>query len=249
MQDGTDRQSELEFDDRTTPLLSRSPAQISLCGVAFTADPSGALYWGAQDTLVVADLHLEKGSAAARNGSLLPPYDSRATLERLSLVMERLDPYRVIALGDNFHDGGGPDRLGAGEIDMLRDMQRGREWYWITGNHDPVLPSSIGGRVCPSVTLGRIRFRHEPTVAPASHEIAGHLHPAARLSRRGVGVRRKCFISNGDRLVLPAFGAYTGGLNVMNPAFRPLFGQADFLVWMLGQDGVFPISRKQLLGD
>lgn len=249
MQDGADRQSEFEFDDRNAPLLFRSPAQISLCGVAFTADPSGALYWGAHDTLIVADLHLEKGSAAARRGSLLPPYDSRATLDRLRLVIERLDPYRVIALGDNFHDGGGPDRLGPEDLETLRRLQRDREWYWITGNHDPVLPPSIGGRVCPSVTLGRIRFRHEPTGAPASHEIAGHLHPAARLSRRGVAVRRKCFISNGDRLVLPAFGAYAGGLNVMNMAFIPLFGKADFLVWMLGQDGVFPISRKQLLGD
>ena len=242
-------QSEFEFDDRRTPLISRSPAQISLCGMTFTADPSGALYWADQDTLIVADLHLEKGSSAAVRGSLLPPYDTRATLDRLGMVVERLQPARVIALGDSFHDTAGPDRLSREDMDALLALQGAREWYWVTGNHDPDIPESVGGRVVPSVTLGRIRFRHEPTPSPASHEIAGHLHPAARLVRRGAAVRRKCFIANGDRLVLPAFGAYAGGLNVMTDAFEPLFGQSEFLVWMLGQDGVFPVSRRQLLGD
>jgi DNA ligase-associated metallophosphoesterase len=249
MTGGAGEQAEFDFDDRRTPLLPRTPAQISLCGAAFTADPSGVLYWGAQGTLIAADLHLEKGSSAAARGSLLPPYDSRATLERLSVVIQRLEPARVIALGDSFHDNDGPDRLAAEDLATLHTLQQGREWYWITGNHDPELPTSIGGRVCPSVTLGRIRFRHEPATGPASHEIAGHLHPAARLSRRGAAVRRKCFISNGDRLVLPAFGAYAGGMNVLSQAFKDLFGASDFLVWMLGQDGVFPVSRKQLLGD
>jgi DNA ligase-associated metallophosphoesterase len=242
-------QAEFDFDDRRVPLLSRTPAQISLCAAAFTADPSGALYWGAQDTLIVADLHLEKGSSAAARGSLLPPYDTRATLDRLNVVVERLDPARIIALGDSFHDTGGPERLANDDLAALRTLQEGREWYWITGNHDPDLPGSIGGRVCPSVTLGRIRFRHEPVTGPASHEIAGHLHPAARLSRRGAAVRRKCFISDGNRLVLPAFGAYAGGLNVLSDAFKGLFGASEFLVWMLGQNGVFPVSRRQLLGD
>lgn len=249
MSKGAGPQSEFDFDDRRTPLISRSPARISLCGDIFTADPSGALYWSDQDTLVVADLHLEKGSAAARRGSLLPPYDTVATLERLGVVIERLDPRRVIALGDSFHDVGGPARLSGRDAQSLSALQEGREWYWITGNHDPEIPQSVGGRACPSVTLGNLRFRHEPIEGPASHEIAGHLHPAARLTRRGATVRRKCFISNGDRLVLPAFGAYAGGLNVMSDAFAPLFGRDEFLVWMLGQDGVFPVSRKQLLGD
>ncbi len=249
MSKGAGKQSEFDFDDRCTPLISRSPAQIALCGSAFTADPSGALYWRGQDTLIVADLHLEKGSAAAARGSLLPPYDTRATLERLEMVIERLNPARVIALGDSFHDEEGAARLTEADAQTLRSMQEGREWYWITGNHDPEIPECAGGRVCPSVTLGRIRFRHEPTAGPASHEIAGHLHPAARLTRRGTSVRRKCFISNGDRLVLPAFGAYAGGLNVLSEVYAPLFGRSDFLVWMLGQDGVFPVSRKQLLGD
>ena len=249
MTGGAGKQAEFEFDDRRTPLLSRSPAQIGLCGVSFTADPSGALYWPEQDTLIVAELHLEKGSSAASRGTLLPPYDTRATLDRLTLVIERLDPARVIALGDSFHDTDGPSRLDGEDMSTLATLQAGRDWYWIAGNHDPELPDSVGGRVCPSVTLGRIRFRHEPVTRPASHEIAGHLHPAARLSRRGAAVRRKCFICNGDRLVLPAFGAYAGGLNVLGDAFTPLFGHADFLVWMLGQNGVFPVSRKQLLGD
>ena len=242
-------QSEFEFDDRRTPLISRSPAQISLCGMTFTADPSGALYWADQDTLIVADLHLEKGSSAAVRGSLLPPYDTRATLDRLGMVVERLRPARVIALGDSFHDTAGPDRLSHEDQETLLALQGTREWYWVTGNHDPDIPESVGGRVVPSVTLGRIRFRHEPTLSAASHEVAGHLHPAARLVRRGAAVRRKCFISDGDRLVMPAFGAYAGGLNVLAGAFEPLFGRADFLVWMLGQNGVFPVSRKQLLGD
>lgn len=248
MSKGAEPQTEFDFDDRRTPLISRSPARISLCGDIFTADPSGALYWSEQDTLIVADLHLEKGSAAARRGSLLPPYDTGATLERLGMVIERLDPRRVIALGDSFHDIGGPARLSGRDAQSLSALQGDREWYWITGNHDPEIPPDLGGRVCPSVTLGLFHFRHEPVEGPASHEIAGHLHPAARLTRRGAAVRRKCFVSNGERLVLPAFGAYTGGLNVMSDAFKPLFGGGEFLVWMLGQDGVFPISRKQLLG-
>lgn len=249
MTKGAGNQFELEFDDRQPLLLSRSPAQINVCGKAFTADPSGALHWPQEDTLVVADLHLEKGSAAAMRGSMLPPYDTRATLDRLHVVIDRLDPARVIALGDSFHDIGAPDRLAEEDLDRLNVLQENREWYWITGNHDPEIPKNLNGRVCPAVTLDGIRFRHEPVEDLAGHEIAGHLHPAARLVRRGAAVRRKCFVSNGDRLVLPAFGAYTGGLNVLDDAFAPLFGTGEFLVWMLGRDGVFPVSRRQLLDD
>jgi DNA ligase-associated metallophosphoesterase len=165
------------------------------------------------------------------------------------VVVDRLNPARIITLGDSFHDREGPERLGPDDEIALKELQKGREWYWVTGNHDPELPETLGGRICPAVTLGGIRFCHEPVEGPAAHEIAGHLHPAARLTRRGASVRRKCFIANGERLVMPAFGAYTGGLNVLNEAFAPLFGKRDFLVWMLGRDGVFPVSRRQLLGD
>ncbi len=248
MRANAERQFDLDLEEGPA-VTPGHPSRITLKGAAFTADASGALHWPARETLIVADLHLEKGSAAAARGTLLPPYDSRATLLRLAAVIERLAPARVIALGDSFHDAGGPERLDPDDLALLRALQRGRDWTWITGNHDPELPALLGGRVCPEERLDGIVFRHDPRPYPGSREIAGHLHPAARLARRGAAVRRKCFIANGTRLVLPAFGAYTGGLNVLSDAFAPLFGRAPFLVWMLGRQGVFPVSRRQLQRD
>ncbi|MEC9368322.1 MAG: ligase-associated DNA damage response endonuclease PdeM [Pseudomonadota bacterium] len=231
------------------PFSPHAPDEIAVCGKTFLADPSGALWWAQEQTLVVADLHLEKGSAAARAGSLLPPYDSRTTLLALAALVARFGPSRVLALGDSFHDEAGVSRMGEEELELLRGLQRGLEWLWITGNHDPEISPLAGGRVVPVATLSGLKFRHEPAAGSVSHEIAGHLHPAARLTRNGGSVRRKCFVANGARLVLPAFGAYTGGLNVLNPAFRPLFGQGDFMVWMLGGATVYPVPRARLGAD
>lgn len=225
------------------------PTGITVCGAAFEADISGALYWPEHRLLIVSDLHLEQGAASAARGSMLPPYDTAKTLTRLEAVLDRYKPARVISLGDSFHTVDVANGLDPQIADRIVALQEDREWYWVTGNHDPDLPASIKGRVCPSVTLGRLRFRHEPIEGPSSREIAGHLHPAARLSRRGTSVRRKCFVTDGGRLIMPAFGAYTGGLNVLSAPFKPMFGSRDILVWMLGRDAVYPISKRQLQGD
>lgn len=224
-------------------------ADILLGDHRFVADAAGALYWPAQDTLVAADLHLEKGSAFARRRSLLPPYDSRATLTALARAIDRHEPERVVALGDSFHDVDGAARLDDADLAILQRLQAGRDWIWVTGNHDPYLPARPGGRVADSLTIAGVRLRHEPSAVPDGPEIAGHLHPAARLRYRGATVRRKCFVGTSRRLVLPALGAYAGGLNVLDAAFAPLFGAQPFLVWMLGRARVYRLCKRQLLAE
>lgn len=222
---------------------------LTLCGKRFLADQTGALFWPAENTMIVADLHLEKGSSLAQRGNLLPPYDTRATLLRLAEAIDRYDPACVIALGDSFHDGEAASRLGDDDLAALSIMQEGREWIWIAGNHDPKIPAALGGQALDRLMLGGMLFQHEPFVGPATHEIAGHLHPAARLSMHGYAIRRPCFVANGLRMVMPAFGTYTGGLNVLDEAFAPLFGSDGLHVWMLGQDGVYPIATRQLRAE
>ena len=222
---------------------------LSICGKQFLADMSGALYWPGERALIVADLHLEKASAHAKRGTLLPPYDTRETLERLAIAIERYDPEVVIALGDSLHDGGASDRIASGDLAALRILQEDRRWIWVTGNHDPDIGQQLGGEAVDDLTTGGLRLVHMPTDGHATHEIAGHLHPAARLSLYGHTLRRPCFIGNRLRLVLPAFGAFTGGLNVLDAAFLPLFGNDGFGVWMLGQEGVYPVATRQLHGD
>lgn len=228
---------------------------ISLCGKSLLALSSGALYWPAEDALIVADLHLEKASAFARRGQMLPPYDTRATLARLAALLDEIDASTVVALGDSFHDDGGPERMHPEDAEALRVLQEDRDWIWLTGNHDGALSNAgasgvtIGGIVREMLTVGGITLRHEPVNARITHEIAGHLHPAAKLTRHGHSIRRPCFVGNGLRLVLPAFGALTGGLNVLDPAFEPLFGDDGLNVWMLGQDGLYPVATRNLRPD
>jgi DNA ligase-associated metallophosphoesterase len=222
---------------------------VSVCGKAFMADMSGALYWHAERALIVADLHMEKGSAAAERGTLLPPYDTRETLMRLAALMDRYDPRTVIALGDSLHDEHASDRIAPDDIAILRILQEDRRWVWIRGNHDPELAAVLGGEVLDEIVLEGIALRHEPRQGRFTHEIAGHLHPAAKLSMYGHTIRRPCFVGNGRRLVLPAFGAYTGGLNVLDQAFGPLFGDDGMSVWMLGQEGVYPVATRRLRDD
>jgi len=223
---------------------------VSVCGKAFIATQAGGLYWPGERTLVVADLHLEKGSAfAARGGQLLPPYDTRDTLLRLAGMIDAHDADRIIALGDSFHDGDGCRRMSDDDLSILRLMQDDREWIWVTGNHDREISDRVGGRVVADVEIEGLVFRHEPFAGRTTHEVAGHLHPAARLSLYGHTIRRACFIGNGRRLVLPAIGALTGGLNVLDDAFAPLFGNDGFSVLMLGEDGLYPVPTRRLRGD
>jgi DNA ligase-associated metallophosphoesterase len=222
---------------------------VSICGKSFRADYSGALYWPAEDALIVADLHLEKGSSFAAKGIMLPPYDTRETLTRLAEAMDRFQPQTIIALGDSLHDAAGASRLTAEDRESLKILQEDREWIWITGNHDPKISRELGGHVLDELTVEGLTFRHEPSVGRTTHEIAAHLHPAAKLSLHGYSFRRPCFVGNGLRLVMPAFGTYAGGLNILDKAFDPLFGSDGMAVWMLGQEGLYPVAPRLLRPD
>lgn len=228
-----------------------SPAvtMLALGRASFLADPMGALYWHEERLLAVADLHLEKGSAyAARRRLFLPPYDTATTLAALAVLIARYAPRAVMALGDSFHDVGGGERLSAQDRATLRSLQRGRDWIWIAGNHDPVLPADLGGARTPEIAIDGILFRHKPE-ATGESEIAGHFHPMARVAGTVGSVRRRCFVSDGVRCVLPAFGAYAGGLNLRDRAFAALFSHAAVYAHVLGRDRVYRVSQEQCLPD
>lgn len=222
---------------------------IAICGKVFQADMSGALYWPSEDALIVADLHLEKGSSYARRGQMLPPYDTRETLQRLAEVIDRYDAATVIALGDSLHDAEACQRIGLEEHEILQIMQEDRDWVWVTGNHDPKIGARLGGTVTGAIEVEGIMLRHEPRPGHVTHEIAGHMHPAARISMHGYTIRRPCFLGNGRRLVMPAFGTFAGGLNILDPAFEPLFDNDGLRVWMLGQEGLYPVATRLLKED
>jgi uncharacterized protein len=227
----------------------RRAGEIAVAGIMLIADPAGALYWPDEKLLVVADLHLEKGSAFAARGVLLPPYDTTTTLARLARLIEHYAPRIVIALGDSFHDGGGPARLPDTSRAALSAMQCGRDWLWIAGNHDPDPADNIGGRFADTLACGALTFRHEPMTKPSAGEIAGHLHPQARIARRGRAVSRRCFAGDGNRLVMPAFGAYAGGLNVRDRAFLAVFGALSFTAHMLGAGRLYAVPAARCLSD
>ena len=229
-------------------VLAGKRPPIRLAGDSFLPVAAGALYWESEDTLLVADLHLEKGAAFAARGMMLPPYDTRSTLQRLAACLDHFSPRRVVALGDSFHRSELAGRLSANDREELAALQQGRDWYWILGTHDPDLPESIGGFVCRSLMIGGITLCHQPSLSRAP-EIAGHLHPVARIARRGEGIRRKCFATDGHRLVMPAFGAYAGGLNVLDEAFSSLFHWHLMQAWLTGRTSVYPLQASLLLPD
>jgi len=216
---------------------------VRVAGIDMIADLSGALFWVDERLLVVSDLHLEKGSSFATRRVLLPPYDTAATLAKLQAVIARHDPRTVIALGDSFHDNDAHQRLDASDRATLTQLQARRDWIWIAGNHDPALPRDIGGTVADEVQMGPLTFRHEPTGAYG--EIAGHLHPKARVSRRGRSIERRCFASDGERVVMPSFGAYTGGLSIRDEAFRAIFQTSAFIAHLLGDRQVHRITAAR----
>jgi DNA ligase-associated metallophosphoesterase len=223
--------------------------QVDVAGVAFVGDPAGALFWPEPGLLAVADLHLEKGSSYAARGVLLPPYDTAATLAQLARLITRYAPRLVVALGDSFHDREGPARIAESDLVTLRALQRGRDWIWIAGNHDPEPAAGIGGSFAATLACDPIVFRHAPQMHPCDGEIAGHLHPVARVSQRGRTTSRRCFAADGRRLVMPAFGAYAGGLNVRGAAFADVFGTLSFTAHMLGQTRLYAIATGRCLAD
>jgi hypothetical protein len=220
-------------------------AWLRCAGAGLLADPSGALLWPEQALLVVADLHLEKGSSIARFGSLLPPYDTRATLACLEAALARLAPRTVISLGDGFHDGDASARLAAEDRARLAVLVARHDWIWLVGNHDPRPPAGLGGRSATAWKVAGTTFRHIPADEPDGPEIAGHLHPSARVTVRGRRLARPCFVCDDRRMVLPAFGAYTGGLDVFDPAISGLFA-GGFEVALLGDGRVHPLPQARL---
>jgi DNA ligase-associated metallophosphoesterase len=221
--------------------------ELVVNGVRLVADTCGALIWPDAATLAVADLHLEKGSAYARRGTLLPPYDSRATLDSLTALIARERPRRVICLGDSFHDLEAAERIDPGDAIRLADLTKSVEWIWVLGNHDPK-PSKDApwtGRVETNVTLGALTFRHEAAPQNGTGEVSGHFHPKAAIHTRARRVTGRCFVSDGRRLILPAFGAYAGGLDVLDPAISGLFG-GGFQAYLIGRTTVRPFPRDRL---
>jgi DNA ligase-associated metallophosphoesterase len=220
--------------------MNRDDCVISVNGETLQLEASGAVWWPDEKTLVLADLHFEKGSSYARSGQFLPPYDTRATLKRIAALMARLKPERVIALGDSFHDDGASDRLDTEEIARLSTLTRLVHWVWVEGNHDPNPPAWMGGTVQPYYQARGLLFRHIPCTEPCAGEVAGHVHPVVRVNRNGLSLRRRCFVSDGLRLLLPAFGAYTGGFDVREEAVTSLFGR-ELAVFAMGRERVYGV--------
>ncbi|RAI57030.1 ligase-associated DNA damage response endonuclease PdeM [Roseicella frigidaeris] len=216
-----------------------TPAPLHIAGERLMLDPAGLLAWPARQTLVVGDLHLEKGSAFARAGRFLPPYDTRETLARLQGALRRWRPQRLIALGDSFHDAGGAGRMAAEDAALLHRLLAGIEMLWVLGNHDPVPPAGLPGQAVEEHREGRLTFRHEARRGPlAPAEISGHFHPKATMPTRCGGVTRPCFVADAWRVVLPAFGAYAGGLDAGDPAIAGLFPRGARL-FLLGRDRLY----------
>jgi len=220
-------------------------APIHIAGERLMLDPAGALFWPATGLLAVSDLHLEKGSSYARKGMLLPPWDTHATLERLALLLRRYQPRIVLALGDSFHDTDGAGRLPRGEQARLQAMTEAHRFIWVLGNHDPAPPAGLGGESVPEFETASLVFRHHAVSGAAPGEVSGHFHPKAAVPARGGSVSRPCFVTDSRRLMLPAFGAYTGGLDVRDPAIARLFPRGA-RVFLLGKDRLFSFGLGEL---
>lgn len=224
-----------------------SETHLHVRGELLTPLPEGALWWAAQDTLIVSDLHLEKGSSFAARGQMLPPYDTRATLAIVEALVNQLSPKCVISLGDSFHDRKAETRMDDADAVRIRALTSKTDWVWVEGNHDPDPPVHLGGRPSKVLRIADLVFRHEPT--GESGEIAGHLHPCAKVVSRVRALRRRCFVTDGERLIMPALGAFTGGLNVLDEAYTPCFPDGGMMVFAMSREAVIPISSKRLIPD
>jgi uncharacterized protein len=227
---------------------SRHGLACEVAGESLWLQPCGGLWWEAAGVLVVSDMHLEKASAYAAGGQMLPPYDTGATLRRIAALIEALRPVTVISLGDSFHDRRARIRMTGEDVTSVRTLTACTDWIWIEGNHDPKPPGDLGGRMADELRLGPLVFRHEPEPGAAPGEIAGHLHPCARVVGRGRSVRARCFASEGERMVMPSYGALTGGLNVLDSAFAPLFPHG-MIAAVIGRDGVYATGSDHLVAD
>jgi len=190
---------------------------FSFCDEEFRIVHGRAIHWPREQALLIADLHLEKASFFAGTGQMLPPYDSRETLERLALAIRETGARRVFALGDNFHDSAGQHRLEPHAAGMLAALTRAVEWVWIVGNHDPVLEKTAGGEVLEEAVLGGVILRHKACPRETAPEFSGHFHPRLMLASRGRRIARPCAVVSERRVILPAFGALTGGMDAAAP--------------------------------
>lgn len=226
---------------------------VRIEGLPVALRPSGAMWIEAEGLLAAGDLHLEKGSSYARGGQLLPPYDTETTIARLEAEVAALAPRVVVLMGDTFHDPRALGRLQPDHARRLAALAQGRTLVWIEGNHDSrqgeTALGALPGEVTEEMAVGPLILRHEPLAGLQPGEVSGHLHPCARIvaPRRG-SARRRVFATDGRRLILPAFGAYAGGLNVCDPAFAGLF-ETPPLVGALGQGRVHPIPFSSLCRD
>ncbi len=199
--------------------------RFSFCGSELATIGSGALYWAARKALLVADLHLEKASWYARGGQMLPPYDSIATLNELAALQAATGAREIWCLGDSFHDSAGCERLGAEARERLTMLTRATRWTWITGNHDAGLIDHCGGAIAGEAEVDGLVLRHEADPHDMRPELSGHFHPKLRVRFRGRHVARRCFVASGTKLILPAFGALTGGMDAGDPAIVGVVGR------------------------
>lgn len=231
------------------PVAENAETNILVAGVLLRTDPLGVLFIPSESALVVADLHLEKGSRWAARGLFLPPWDTAATLERLGAALQRWRPKRVVALGDSFDDARAGERLSSHDKRELESLQQGRDWIWITGNHDPLGASGVAGEVADEIQMGGLRLRHEPAMDDGIAEIAGHLHPVAKVASQRGSVRRRCFVTDGHRCVMPAFGAYAGGLNIRDPVWDRVFRGRPRVAHVLGRTRVYRAALESCAAD
>lgn len=211
-------------------------------------DPAGVIFIESHKALIVSDLHLEKGSSFARRRQFLPPYDTPATLARLTALVEKYDPSIIISLGDSFHDDDASHRLDDNALETIGLMTKNRTMIWVAGNHDPLAPDHLPGDCATELALGHIMLRHIPLPSEAGCEIAGHFHPCASIQSRGKRVRRACFACDGKRMIMPSFGVFTGGLHLADPAFSGLFDRSKLRAYMQGRDKIFAVAAQDIVG-
>lgn len=240
----------MEFETtRSAP--TPSPQQyegynLPFAGAEMVALLSGAIYWPEHQTLLVADLHLEKMSSFAKSRQFLPPYDTGATIKRLADDVTATGAERVIALGDSFHRDEGTTTLSVDDADALAALTKRTDWIWIAGNHDPAT-HELGGNCCESVALDGLTLSHEPD-SQVPNQIAGHLHPAARVRINGRSIRGACFVCDQTRLIMPAYGVSTGSLNILNSAFDGVINRKHMQIAVIGRDQIYPVARRHLIG-
>jgi DNA ligase-associated metallophosphoesterase len=222
----------------------RARLDITFAGLCVTLDASGALWLAHGRTLIVSDLHLEKGSFYAARGVPVPVCDTRETLARLSAAISAYRPDRVICLGDSFHDAGAGARMAEDDLCAVHAMARSvGDWLWIAGNHDPHPQADLPGRFAPQAQVAGVYLRHEPASDPAGCQIIGHYHPKAKLRLRGQKLSGRCFAVGADVLVMPSFGAFAGGLEVRDaPPWPSLLGEAPNL-YLLFRNQVWPLRN------